>query len=425
MTKPRVFCIIYLDWEMIGMRLRFKSALMVILILFVFCVAIGIGYIFYTKITDDAVVVAYGNVTVNYLNGNEFKLTKDGKLQFSVTNNGSSSAFYYIQLLDIKGSSSAITYKIKNENDDIIASDNLKSEVVSNNIVLEEKQTATYTIEFSSDSDEEYSGKLVVGINQKENITFSETIIADNVINEVPLSNLGDNSTMEEGLIAGTDDLGKNYYFRGKVENNYVKFADFTWRIVKINGDGSVKLVLDNVTDVLSKYYEEEIGFKESAIISGLNSWYNLYLNNYSDYIANYKFCNDTIYNNDTNSFIAYDRIIINKIPTFECLGTFTNNKIGLLTADEVVLAGGSHKDNSAYYLYNGSIKTEYYTMTSAKRDDNSYYPFVVSAEGALNYSTKGNLLRAVRPVINIIRNANVIGDGTKDNPYIINIEKN
>ena len=405
------------------MRLRFKSALMVIFLLFVSCVLLEIGYLFYTKITDDAVVVAYGNVTVNYLNGNEFNLKNDGKLQFSVSNNGDTEAFYYIQFLDIKGNASAITYEIKDNNDDIIVADNLKSEVVSNNIILEEKQTITYTIEFKSDSNEEYSGKLVVGISPKEETTFSDVILANNTAKEKAISSLGDATTQEEGLISSTDDLGKAYYFRGKVENNYVSFADYTWRIVKINGDGSIKLVLNGVTDVLSKYYEDKTAFSESTILMSLNSWYNLYLNNYSDYIANYKFCNDIVPNNGVN-YIAYDRLLTNKIPTFECLGSSDNNKIGLLTADEVMLAGGSFTTNSSYYLYSESIETDYYTMTGAKSEDNVYYPFVVLSDGSLNTETNGTLLRAVRPVINIIRNVSVTGDGTKDNPYIINMEK-
>ena len=40
-----------------------------------------------------------------------------------------------------------------------------------------------------------------------------------------------------------TEDNKVTYYFRGAVENNYVSFAGFTWRIVRINEDGSVRLI--------------------------------------------------------------------------------------------------------------------------------------------------------------------------------------
>ena len=41
------------------------------------------------------------------------------------------------------------------------------------------------------------------------------------------------------------DDYGTSYYYRGAVENNYVKFAGFYWRIIRINGDGSLRIIYD------------------------------------------------------------------------------------------------------------------------------------------------------------------------------------
>ena len=55
------------------------------------------------------------------------------------------------------------------------------------------------------------------------------------------------NKNTTEALLASTeDDYGTSYYFRGAVKNNYVQFANKCWRIVRIVGDGSVKLVLHN-----------------------------------------------------------------------------------------------------------------------------------------------------------------------------------
>ena len=56
------------------------------------------------------------------------------------------------------------------------------------------------------------------------------------------------------GIYEAEDDLGKSYYFRGDVENNYVKFgknssgADMYWRIVRINGDGTVRMIYDGTS---------------------------------------------------------------------------------------------------------------------------------------------------------------------------------
>ena len=51
------------------------------------------------------------------------------------------------------------------------------------------------------------------------------------------------NSDEEDGLYAADDDEGTSYYYRGAVRNNYVSFAGFTWRIIRRNGDGSVRLI--------------------------------------------------------------------------------------------------------------------------------------------------------------------------------------
>ncbi len=54
-------------------------------------------------------------------------------------------------------------------------------------------------------------------------------------------------STASESLLASAeDDYGTSYYFRGAVTNNYVEFANKCWRIVRVGGDGSVKLILHN-----------------------------------------------------------------------------------------------------------------------------------------------------------------------------------
>ena len=65
---------------------------------------------------------------------------------------------------------------------------------------------------------------------------------------------LGDGT---KGIYKAEDDFGTSYYFRGAVENNYVKFGkyksdyediaqagdDMYWRIIRINGDGSIRMI--------------------------------------------------------------------------------------------------------------------------------------------------------------------------------------
>ena len=51
------------------------------------------------------------------------------------------------------------------------------------------------------------------------------------------------NDTEEDGLYMAEDDEGESYYYRGAVKNNYVSFAGFIWRIIRRNGDGSVRMI--------------------------------------------------------------------------------------------------------------------------------------------------------------------------------------
>ena len=51
------------------------------------------------------------------------------------------------------------------------------------------------------------------------------------------------NDTETDGLYMTEDDEWESYYYRGAVKNNYVSFAGFIWRIIRRNGDGSVRMI--------------------------------------------------------------------------------------------------------------------------------------------------------------------------------------
>ena len=402
------------------MRMRFKSTLFFLLILIIVVGVIGLGYFFWTEIVSTPNIVVDGDITINYLDGNKFKSKKNQTITFSVTNNSSDQKYYYIQVTDTKGTD--VEYTIKSDTD-LEINGTLKSEILFNQISIDGNVTHKWTIEYVNNSDKKYAGTIKVGTKRNENNVFSEVVLDNNKVSNISLSTIGEEATLDEGLLSGKDDLGITYYFRGKVTNNNVHFANLDWKIVKINGDGSIKLVLSTLTNEITKYYSEDYVFSESQIKDYLNKWFDDNLKYYSDYIVYNKFCNDMIMENDGSTYIAFNRINTNKIPTNICLGNLENLQIGLLTADEVMLAGGGLKDNSDYYLYIENNNTPYWTMTSAQYKGKLYYPYVVSAKGALVHNVAGNLLRGVRPVINIIKNAKVTGNGTIESPYEI-VEK-
>ena len=50
----------------------------------------------------------------------------------------------------------------------------------------------------------------------------------------------------EKELSSVNDSYGESYYYRGNVLDNYVNFAGKCWKIVRIEGDGSTKLILED-----------------------------------------------------------------------------------------------------------------------------------------------------------------------------------
>ena len=171
--------------------------------------------------------------------------------------------------------------------------------------------------------------------------TLAQTILANNEV-KAPITTPGAAiSTADEALLASAEDNnGTSYYFRGAVTNNYVEFANKCWRIVRVGGDGSVKLILhnDNTTKVanpcdsannsasaafarysgttyISAFNENAndnayVGFKfgtvgsstyeathantnNSTILTNLETWYTNNLKDYADAIADTVWCND------------------------------------------------------------------------------------------------------------------------------------
>ena len=59
-------------------------------------------------------------------------------------------------------------------------------------------------------------------------------------------------------ICTAPDDYGTSYYYRGNVDNNYVKFAGYYWRIVRVNGDGSIRLIYAGDADVIDALSNKE-----------------------------------------------------------------------------------------------------------------------------------------------------------------------
>ena len=48
-------------------------------------------------------------------------------------------------------------------------------------------------------------------------------------------------------IYRASDAYGTSYYFAGNTNENWVKFAGFYWRIIRINGDGTIRLIYQGI----------------------------------------------------------------------------------------------------------------------------------------------------------------------------------
>ena len=327
---------------------------------------------------------------------------------------------------------------------------------------------------------------------------FKDRILALNEV-KAPITTPGAAvSTADEALLASAeDDYGTSYYFRGAVTNNYVEFANKCWRIVRVGGDGSVKLILHNDntagvanpcnsannsdtaafarysgTTYTSKFNEKEddnayVGFRygtsgsstytathantnNSTILTNLETWYNNNLKTYESVIDDNVWCNDktnvtdTTYNpwnmsnvnglgygTNKTYYGATQRLVSTSGsaggtgPSLRCNGELSkiSSKVGLITADELALAGYAYaKNNTTTYLQENATGTYWWSLSPNPFNGYSAYVWYVYG-GSGEFGSSGvNLAYGVRPSISLKSTTNVTGDGTSSSPFIINM---
>ena len=314
-------------------------------------------------------------------------------------------------------------------------------------------------------------------------------------------------ATTNEGLFKAQDDLGTSYYFRGAVDNNWVKYGkdstgkDIYWRIIRINGDGSIRMIYSGTTapsstnavmtgegtqigtSAFNSSYDksEYVGYQyiegqqhgygkcngtsASCIVNGstvynseikqtIDNWYKtttletdiatkslvsqdqIFCNDRSASTSDVAYSNTnyttlTSWNSTGTQYYygAYGRLYKSKSPILTCptaSDKFTVNTsngngaltypVGLITADEVAMAGVVYKtDNSSYYLYTNQhywLGSPYYSLSRGYA-----YGFGVNSLAGLEYdSLYGDI--GIRPVISLSSKAKLTGDGTWNNVF-------
>ncbi len=452
-----------------------------------------------TDITAGKMELEYDGTSIV---GMENALPGDKKvITFTVRNKGTVTTQYNVDLTDVSTDflKDELVYSIKrNEKDEkgetpIPGRDTTLLEGVS----IEKDETDTYelTIEFKETySEQNYNqGKEFNGLIQINSFDPTHKKILGveyPVIQEEPNFEEGfpNKDTPEEDITKGSglyktaDEYGPSYIFRGKVDNNYVHFANQDWRILRVNGDGTIRLMLKDKLTKDSKYNNYSYNFRNpqhdksgftiggscsignpceviydngtrlfanknggdnSDVKNVLEDWYKTYLYEFDDQIAYGLFCNDISYESGIDDISSTSTLYygtygkINSSgeeygnPSLICpvqvdsegqprnYGGLYKTKIGLITADELNMGG--YSSSRPYTSDQNYLKRSYWYWSNSPGFSNSDANiFCASSTGNLNsYSTSAS--GAVVPVINIkTDNISYSGSGIDSDPIKI-----
>ena len=345
---------------------------------------------------------------------------------FTVENNSKSEYKYNIVIKDLLNTfvtNGYLQYKITSTNDgynmtefkDIPKSSAPKDTILAYSVVIPNRVTQSYTIEFkyandesidqSDDMGKKLSGTLFI-TEGTEQPTLLSQLLADKSTRPGERTDfskvLTDNNT--NTLYTSTEDSKTVYYFAGNATDNWVKFGknannqDLYWRIIRTNSEGSIRLLYHGTSTTATDAYIGKSAFNSSydniayvsymygslgsipnarentnnSTIKGIiDTWYKDNLNtNYGKYLSTTAvYCNDRSTSDNAN-FGARTRLDTNKTPSYDCAATedkFTvdtstgNGKltypIALMTADEVSFAGGVMYTNASTWYYYNSAK--------------------------------------------------------------------
>ena len=320
---------------------------------------------------------------------------------------------------------------VKIEKDNHVISNNSEVSLVGGSNIY--KVTITST-------DKKNTKEYKINIKVRQAVPLKDEIMKNPIIEAEPtLTTSSNNSSDASGLYKSTaTNTGEpTYYFRGNVENNYVSFAGFIWRIVRINEDGTIRIVMQDGINDNTKYAFNSIKdnpvnmyYTNSDAKIQLENWYNNNIKSkeeYSKYVATGDYyCEQAKVKKiqDWTSINATMTVYTNYIPNFKCStdgngkGT-VNASIGLLNYDEIVYAGGyvsldGKISNTLYYLYHSSFG---WTMSPGAVVDHPYTWTYSSFIGSGSYvSTPGLLF----PVLNLTADIKIIGSGTSSDPYVV-----
>ena len=281
------------------------------------------------------------------------------------------------------------------------------------------------------------------GVKLADTINLVDTTGKCSSVNDDGTVNVTNTESENSLLCSAPDNYGTSYYYRGNVSNNYVKFAGYYCRIVRINGGGSIRMIYDGTTahangeaneDRIaghsafnekgddnayvgfmywtlgsSTYGETHANINDSTIKKYLDIWYKNTLSGteYEQYLIDNEFLgNRSLSNNAENvgfsnsKTLYYWYYLANSSLKTSLYGSNEDNytisssvvgnkkltyPIGLISMEETILNGAYNVENNKFFLYSG---VDYWTMTadSFMTSNNSAHNRIIGASGCTGY---------------------------------------
>ena len=296
------------------------------------------------------------------------------------------------------------------------------------------------------------------------------------------VTTVGQSTTEGDSVMGITDDqysetgFGTSYYFRGNVKNNFVTFGNMCFRIVRVQGDENIKLVLADENNPCGEnstigYSTEKtdsafVGEKKSFTRDGGLKWLDggsvYYFEN--DYptaqytfngvdldktkMVNNNWCDDVSKNNifyygniqggyietpnkdecpNCGEYYYYNGFYRINTPSLKCdfegagnsKSKFNQSYVGLLTSDEMVFAGMSKETSVTYLNTNAELEYFTYNMHSDNTPGGHFGIFINNGKLSTHSASPNN--SRIRPSIVLNKNVAISsGDGTQSNPYVV-----
>ena len=435
---------------------------------------------------------------------------------FSVENKSNSTYKYNIVIKDLINTfktTGYLQYKITSTDggynmtsfEDVPKRSTATDTVLAYSVSIEAGVTQNYTITIqypndanidqSDDMGAELSGKLYISEGTEGPKLLTEAILRDNPTISERTDFSVTNTENTTGTIYQTNKAENGstvYYYSGNTTNNWVKFGEFYWRIIRTNEDESVRLLYSGTSPNTTNGYIGKTSFnrgyldpmcvgymygtrgslennrnntKDSTIKAFIDTWYqNNLLTDYDKYISKSAiYCNDrSAQDNSYSTTTTFNygttiRLVTNKTPTYKCGGDGNDGlfettqaladkfsasttgggngqlkyPIALMTADELVFAGGRTTGSPYAWYYTNSqgesiVGTNHWWSLSPHDWDGSYaYVWYVSGSSNPaslgNYNVRGDFV--VRPSLSLSSCVKVTGIGTPDDPYAVDYE--